>query len=329
MWVGVLVSCVAGQHPTTVNGPVQSRMRVDLAYLASPELEGRLTGTPGNDSAAVFIARRYSELGLIGAFDSASCDKCVRSFYQQFQLAPYTMRRLMDVPHGYRTQNVGAVVSGTDSLLRREYVIVGAHYDHIGRSGRYSLDSWVSGAIRPGADDNASGTTAVLELARRFADRPARRPILFVNFSAEELGLVGSQVFVANSPVPNSAVIAMVNLDMVGRLRGNKVILFNGEDHGRVHAIVDSVDNIPPPIEFRLQWQSVSRSLSDYTSFAAVHIPVLGVFTDYHVDYHRTGDVVDRINFEGLEKIVDFTERFVRAVANGDQNLLEPAGKSP
>jgi len=318
LWLGALVSCVARQHPTTANGPVQSRMRADLAYLASPELEGRLTGTPGNDSAAVFIGRRYSDLGLAGAFDSAECDKCLRSFYQEFQLSPYTLRRLLDVPHGHRTQNVGAIVNGTDSLLRHEYVIVGAHYDHIGRSGRYSLDGWVPGAIRPGADDNASGTTAVLELARRFAGRPARRPILFANFTAEELGMVGSQVFVANSPVPNNAVVAMVNLDMVGRLRGDKLIVLSGEDSGRLHAIVDSVDAISPPIQFKLQWQPASRALSDYASFASVHIPVIGFFTDTHLDYHRTTDVVDRINFDGLEKIVDLTERVVRAIANGN-----------
>jgi hypothetical protein len=295
-------------------------MRLDLAYLASPALAGRLTGKPGNDSAAVFIARRYAELGLTGAFNSPSCDKeqCARSFYQLFRLTPYAIRRL-DVVIDHRTQNVGALVKGTDSLLQHEYVIVGAHYDHIGRSNVYALDSWVYRAVRPGADDNASGTAAVLELARRFADRPARRTVLFANFSAEELGLVGSQAFILNNPIPQNALVAMVNLDMVGRLRENKLILFTGEDHGRFHAIVDSVEQINPPMRFRFQWQPGSQPLSDHTSFAAVHVPVLFLFTDYHVDYHRTGDTVDRINFEGLEQIVDFTERFVRAIADNNE----------
>lgn len=292
-------------------------MRVDLAYLASPALAGRLTGTPGNDSAAAFIARRYSELGMLGAFTGTSCgkEKCENSFFQFFRLSPFTTGRL-DVAIGSKTQNVGALVIGTDSLLRHEYVIVGAHYDHLGRSSVYARDSGMFRTVHLGADDNASGTAAVLELARRFAERPARRSVLFANFSAEELGLVGSATFVENSPIPRSALVGMVNLDMVGRLRDNRVILFGGEDDGRFKTIVDSVEQIAPPMQFRFHWQPGSRSISDQASFAAVHIPVLGLFTDYHSDYHRSGDIVDRINFEGLEKIVDFTERFVRAIAD-------------
>lgn len=295
-------------------------MREDLAYLASAKLGGRLAGTPGNDSAAVFIARRYADLGMTGPFRGATCgmENCGPGFFQAFRIALWATDRV-DVPIDRNSQNVAAVVSGTDSTLQHEYVVVGAHYDHIGRSHSLALDASSFRAVHPGADDNASGTTAVLELARRFAARPARRPVLFVNFSAEELGLVGSAVFLDNSPVPVSNIVTMVNLDMVGRLRGNQMILFSGEDNGRFHIIADSVEHIPPAVEFRLGWQSTMAALSDHVSFAKAHIPTIGLFTDYHPDYHRPGDTVERINFEGLEKIVDFTERFVRAVADGNE----------
>jgi hypothetical protein len=312
-----LASCVATlPPPAPLVTPAQTRLHDDLAYLASPALTGRLSGTPGNDSAAAFIARRYAELGVTGVFKGGSCE-CEPSFFQLFRLAPFSTANL-DIAIQNRTRNVGAVVNGTDSVLRHEYVVVGAHYDHLGRSNTYSRDIGLFAGIHPGADDNASGTAAVLELARRFADKPARRSVIFANFSAEELGLVGSYAFLEHSPVPQSAIITMVNLDMVGRLRENRMILFSGEDDDRFHAVVDSVEHIPPAIEFRLRWLSATRALSDHASFAYAHIPVLGLFTDYHEDYHRRGDIVDRINFQGLETIVDFTERFVRAIADGN-----------
>ena len=221
----------------------------------------------------------------------------------------------LDVSIRSVTQNVAAIVPGTDPELRHEYVVVGAHYDHIGASNTYARDQSPFAMIHLGADDNASGSVAVLELARRFSQHPARRSVVFVNFSAEELGLLGSQVFVENSPIPMRDVITMVNLDMVGRLRGNSLILYSNA--GRFRRVVDSVERIPPAIDFRVSWKSATEENSDQISFAEAHIPIFGAFTDFHADYHRSGDIVSRINFAGLEKIVDLTERVIRAVADG------------
>ncbi len=297
---------------------MQSRLHADIAYLSSPALEGRLTGTPGNDSAAAFIARRYHDLGLSGPFTGKSCgrDECGSGFFQFFRVSPFTTHSI-DVAIDDKSQNVGAIVPGTDSLLRTEYIVVGAHYDHLGRSTTFANDVNEYHFIHPGADDNASGTAAVLELARRFVAHPTRRSILLVNFSAEELGLIGSQVFVDDLPVARDSIVAMVNLDMVGRLRDDKLLFFSGEDRGRFPVLVDSVEHLAPVLTFSHRWLSGSREVSDQASFARLHIPVLGLFTDYHPDYHRPGDIVERINFAGLEKIVDFSARFVRAVADG------------
>jgi hypothetical protein len=316
--LAAVIGCSAAQPRLDPLSPVQSRLHDDIAYLASPALMGRLTGTPGNDSAAAFIARRYHDLALIGAFNGKSCgrDRCENSVYQYFRLTPGSVSEV-DWPIDDKTQNVAAVVPGTDSALRSEFIVIGAHFDHIGRSTVYARDGNSYRFVHPGADDNASGTAAVLELARRFAEHPARRSILLANFSAEELGLVGSQVFVENIPVPRDSIVAMVNLDMVGRLRDDMLIFFSGEDHDRFPALVDSIEHVSPILVFRHQWQSGRREVSDQATFAHLHVPVLGLFTDYHADYHRSSDIIERINFPGLEKVVDFTERFVRAVADG------------
>src|SRR6476660_3061495 len=136
-----VLACAGTQQISAPLTPVQSRMHEDLSYLAGPALRGRLSGTAGNDSAAVFIARRYSDLGLPGAFGESSCGQghCGSSYLQFFHLSQADMQYL-DILVGDRTQNVGAIVEGSDSALKREFVIVGAHYDHIGRSNIYALD---------------------------------------------------------------------------------------------------------------------------------------------------------------------------------------------
>lgn len=313
------LACAGTQQISEPLTPVQSRMHDDLSYLAGPALRGRLTGTAGNDSAAMFIARRYADLGLAGAFSDSSCGQEHCDSYLQFFRLKAPDLQYLDILVGDRTQNVGAIVQGSDSSLKGEFVIVGAHYDHIGRSNIFALDPvrFSIGRMHLGADDNGSGTVAVLELARRFAERPARRSILFANFSAEELGLVGSKRFVAASPIAMDSIAAMINLDMVGRLRENKLVLFDGKGSKRFHVIVDSVDHAAPDLNLRVTWRPSYRGPSDQVTFDERRIPVLGLFTDYHPDYHTAEDVVDRINFSGLEKVVDFAERLVRAVADG------------
>jgi hypothetical protein len=313
----LVVGCATVPPPpvTTLAG---IRMKEDLTYIASRQLAGRLAGTPGNDSAAAFIARRYAHLGLQPAFNTP-CDDgkaCGKSFLQLFGLSPTAMGEA-SVPIRGRTQNVGAVVEGTDSLLRHAYIVVGGHYDHLGSLTSRSRDGLGFGVIHPGADDNGSGTVAVLELARRFASHPARRSVLFANFSAEELGLIGSYVFVQNSPVPAADILAMVNLDMVGRMRDNHLILFAGGSLDRFRLIVDSLEKASPDT-LHLSWKPARAENSDLLAFDDEHIPVLAPFTDFHPDYHRAGDVVERINFVGLEKVVDLTERVIRALADGE-----------
>jgi acetylornithine deacetylase/succinyl-diaminopimelate desuccinylase-like protein len=203
----------------------------DIEYLASDRLEGRGTGTAGNDSAAAHIARRFASLGL-RRLDS--------SYEQHFVARPLAAHN--ESPRSLPTQNVFALLPGADPALRGQLVVVGAHFDHLGRSTEGALDHDRKNVIRRGADDNASGTAAVLELARLFAASPTKRSLLFVTFSGEELGLLGSEYFVTHSPLPLDSAVAMVNFDMVGRLRDDKLIVYGVATATELPALVDSAN---------------------------------------------------------------------------------------
>jgi Zn-dependent M28 family amino/carboxypeptidase len=274
-----------------------------VAYLASPALAGRAAGSAGGDSAAAFIARHYEHLGLHGVFPAAcqSVPACPPSFFQFFGV------------EGATAQNVAVVVPGADSAVRGEYIVVGAHYDHLGRSARGARDAELGAVIRPGADDNASGTAAVLELGRRLAARPSRRSVLLVHFDAEELGLVGSHVFVEHAPVGRGSMVFMVNLDMVGRLRGKPLTLHASAMPRQMRALVDSV---VAAAGVRASYSSATADRSDHASFGAAGVPALALFTGFHSDYHKVSDVVARLDVPGILRVVDVAEGLVRAVAD-------------
>jgi hypothetical protein len=220
-----------------------------------------------------------------------------------------------------KTQNVVAIVRGTDPVLRNEYVVVGAHYDHLGRTTDFAQDPEAKDAIRNGADDNASGTAAVMELARLLKQRPAKRSVMFVNFSGEELGVLGSAWFVEHSPVPRDSIVAMVNFDMVGRLRGDKLIVYGRGTASELKAAVDSVNKAIPDAHFSISGSDEGFGPSDHSSFYAKNIPVLHFFTDIHDDYHRATDDVEKINTGGEARIINFSRGVIEAIANRPAKL--------
>ncbi len=304
--------------PAEVAVPEPGRIQSDVAWLADDRLEGRGTGTAGNDSAAAWLARRHAALGLRPL--------AAQGGYRQ----PFTARSAQMAhdghPDGVATQNVVALVPGRDPALRGEYVVIGAHFDHLGRSPAGAMDPEAKDAIRNGADDNASGTAAVLELARLFAASPARRSIVVAHFTGEELGLLGSQWFVEHSPVPLDSVVAMVNFDMVGRLRNDKLIVYGVATARELPAIVDSA-NVAP----RLAISAVGDGFgpSDHSSFYAKGIPVLHFFTDLHEDYHRASDDAARIDAPGEARVVAVAERVVRAIADRPARLTPVRTAAP
>ena len=316
----LLTACKTAERvPAQSIAPDANAIRRDIAYLSDDRLEGRGTGSAGNDSAAAYIAQRYTTLGLSSVLQDAGgpCILKCSGFLQRFVARSAEMGR-NGRPEGMPSQNVVAVVRGRDPALRNQYVVIGAHYDHLGRSPSGALDPEAKDAIRNGADDNASGTAAVMELARMFAAQPARRSIIVANFSGEELGLLGSQWFVEHAPVSIDSIAAMVNFDMVGRLKNDKLIIYGVATAKELPAIVDSA-NLAPPLVISAVGDGFGPS--DHSSFYTKGIPVLHFFTDLHDDYHKATDDVEKINAPGEARVVALAERIVRSIADRESRM--------
>jgi aminopeptidase YwaD len=207
------------------------------------------------------------------------------------------------------TANVAGLLRGSDPDLMWEYVVVGAHYDHIGiaRDGR----------VNNGADDNASGVSGLLALAQEFAarrDRP-RRSILFIAFSGEELGLLGSRHYVANPLVPLIGTRAMINLDMVGRLRNNTVMVL-GADSGS--GMADLVEHAALERGIDVTFGGRAPAGSDHVPFLGSSIPSVFMFTGTHPQYHTPDDDWQLLNYVGMSQVLNMTADLLEALANAD-----------
>ncbi|GMV03887.1 MAG: hypothetical protein AMXMBFR53_01690 [Gemmatimonadota bacterium] len=213
-------------------------------------------------------------------------------------------------------RNVVAVLPGADPALRGEYVVVGAHFDHLGMGGEGSLDPDAR-AVHNGADDNASGTAGMLDIARRLAagPRPARS-VLFIAFTGEEKGLWGSTHFVANPTVDLTKAEAMLNLDMVGRLTENTVTVF-GTGTAQEWEEVANASNARLATPLKLAFSPDGYGPSDHAAFTAAGIPVLHFFTNTHADYHRPSDDWDRIDGEGIARIAQLGADIAGTLAGG------------
>ncbi|MBI4255474.1 MAG: M28 family peptidase, partial [Candidatus Rokubacteria bacterium] len=211
------------------------------------------------------------------------------------------------------TANVVGILPGRDPRLAPEAIVIGAHYDHLGRGGEGSLAPDQVGAVHHGADDNASGTAAVLGLARAFAAAGgAPRTLVFAAFAGEELGLLGSAHYARSPAHPLDRTVLMVNFDMVGRLRDGKLYL-GGVDSGtglRALAASVSVPGVTPDL------RGDPFAPSDHTSFYTAGRPVLFFFTGAHADYHRPSDTWDKINAPGLAAVTAFAVEVVARAAS-------------
>ncbi|MDA1016005.1 MAG: M20/M25/M40 family metallo-hydrolase [Planctomycetota bacterium] len=212
-------------------------------------------------------------------------------------------------------KNIIGVLEGKGPLAD-ETIVIGAHYDHVGMGGPGS-GSLARGAkeVHNGADDNGSGSTALLELARRLAARkePLPRRLVFIAFTAEEMGLIGSARYVKEPVFPLDKTIAMFNMDMVGRLKDDKLTVFGT---GTAKRWDDLIKKTNDKVKLKLAFKPEGFGPSDHSSFYGKQIPVLHLFTNTHSDYHRPTDDVDKINFDGMSRIVDLLETIVIDTAN-------------
>jgi hypothetical protein len=214
-------------------------------------------------------------------------------------------------------RNVVGRLPGSDPALASEIVVIGAHYDHVGLGGHGSLDPRAGGEIHNGADDNASGTAGMLELAQAFAGARPRRTILFMGFSGEERGLLGSEHFVKHAPVsvPMNKVVAMVNLDMIGRLRPGSLEVGGV---GTSPAFRELAERATKAQGLEAKFDPSGYGPSDHASFYGAKVPVLFFFTGLHDDYHRPGDDADKIENDGAAKVARAAFLCAESIANGD-----------
>ncbi len=236
-------------------------------------------------------------------------------------------------------KNVIAVIEGQGELAE-ETVIIGAHYDHVGFGGQNSLAPGVKD-VHNGADDNGSGTVSLIELARRFGARkePLKRRLVFIAFTAEEVGLIGSARYCAEPIYPLDRTIAMINMDMVGRLKEEKLIVYGT---GTSPHWKGQLDRLNAASKFELVMKPEGFGPSDQSSFYAKKIPVLHFFTGTHSEYHRPGDDWNLINYPGMARVVDMVEQitletvqttekpqYVEVKGSGDQAQTRSGGSRP
>jgi hypothetical protein len=273
----------------------ENRIKEDVSFLASDALEGRQTGTEGEKKAAKYISERFAELNLL--------EKGTSKYLQPFTFKPKTNPHdevKFDV-NGDGTITGNNVIGFVDNKAENT-IIIGAHYDHLGFGGEGSLYRDSIKAIHNGADDNASGIAILLNLAARLKDKNTNNNYLFMAFSGEEMGLLGSNYFVKNPTIDTKKVSYMINMDMVGRMKKDSTLAVYGTGTSPIFKQVLKSHND----NFKLMQQESGVGPSDHTSFYLADMPVLHFFTGQHEDYHKPGDDSEKLNYDGMYLISDY-----------------------
>ncbi|MFN0728233.1 M28 family peptidase [Polaribacter gochangensis] len=287
IFLSLLISCNKEHKP-------EHKIKQDVSFLADDKLEGRQTGTPGELKAAEYIKDRFENLGLK--------PKGTNGFYQSFTFKPKTN------PHEEVkfTENADGTITGKNVVAfidnkAKNTVIIGAHFDHLGYGGDGSLYRDSIKAIHNGADDNASGVAVMLNLASKLKNTNTNNNYLFIAFSGEEMGLLGSNYFVKNPTIDTKAVSYMINMDMVGRLKDSALAVYGTGTSPIFKQTLKSHNN-----NFKLIQKESGVGPSDHTSFYLADIPVLHFFTGQHEDYHKPSDDTETLNYDGMAIISNY-----------------------
>jgi len=280
-----LVACKQEYKP-------ENKMKADVSYLANDDLEGRQTGTESEKKAADYLAKRFEELGLEA--------KGTNGYFQDFTFKPKTdphSEVQFDVNESDSTVTARNVIGFLDNNASQT-VVIGAHFDHLGYGGDGSLYKGEK-AIHNGADDNASGVAVMLNLAGKLKETNKGNNYLFLAFSGEEMGLLGSNYFVKNPTLEKETMNYMLNMDMVGRLKADSTLAVYGVGTSPYFKQVINASNT----SFKIIEKESGVGPSDHTSFYLDDIPVMHFFTGQHEDYHKPGDDSEKLNYEGMEAI--------------------------
>ncbi len=303
----ILTSCLIGmaglglaQQPDALHD-----IRVDVVYLASDYLEGRETGTKGEEMAANYIAGRMADIGL----QAGGANGWFQAFDFRFNTNPHA------APEDGEERTGNNVLGFLDNGAEHT-IIIGAHYDHLGH-GYFGSRAPNDHSIHNGADDNASGIAALLDVATRLKESGANNNnYLFLAFSGEELGLYGSKHYVDAPTLGLESINYMINMDMVGRLNEEGILAVNGA--GTSPAWKPAFDKIAID-GLTVKTSDSGIGPSDHTSFYLKEIPVLHLFTGQHEDYHTPADDSHLINFEGIQLVSDFVIDLIAHLDEADK----------
>jgi hypothetical protein len=274
-------------------------LKADVTFLASDDLEGRAIGTDGEQKAADYLAEEFKKSGLE--------PKGTEGFFQPFTVSKPTNPHEEAVVGTDGEGLTGRNVIGFIDNKSENTIVIGAHFDHLGMGGQSSLHRGDS-AIHNGADDNASGTAALVALAKILKREKHSSNFLFIAFSGEENGLWGSNYFVKNPTIELASINYMINMDMVGRMNAEKTLAINGV--GTSPSLLPALDLVNAD-SLKLVTSESGVGPSDHTSFYLQDLPVLHFFTGQHEDYHRPSDDSDLINYDGLLLVVKYIDRLV------------------
>ncbi|WP_400075700.1 M28 family peptidase [Winogradskyella sp. R77965] len=279
----------------------ENKIKEDVVFLADDKLQGRQTGTQGEILASEYLVKRFETIGLK--------PKGTEGYLQSFSFKPKTD------PHKEVefTTNADSTITGNNVIgfidnKAKTTIVIGAHYDHLGFGGEGSLYREEDKAVHNGADDNASGVAVLLNLASRLkikndqAEIKDKNNYLFMAFSGEEMGLLGSNYFSKNPTIDAESINYMINMDMVGRMKKDSTLAVYGTGTSPMFKQTLKANND----KFKLIENESGVGPSDHTSFYLIDIPVLHFFTGQHEDYHKPGDDSDKLNYEGMNLISDY-----------------------
>lgn len=272
-----------------------------ITYLASDELKGRSFGTDGEKQAAEYIADYFKSIGL--------APKGTEGYLQEFSVTPSTNpHEKAKIGEAGDSSIVGTNVIGFLDNNAAKTVVIGAHFDHLGMGGEGSLHRDKEAAIHNGADDNASGTATIMALAKLLKNGGKNNNYLFIAFTGEENGLWGSNYFTKNPTIDLATVNYMFNYDMVGRLNEEKALAVHGTGTTPTWEEVLDVSNTD---SLKVIKKVSGIGPSDHTSFYLNDIPVLHFFTGQHEDYHKPSDDADKINWDGIVRVIRYSENII------------------
>lgn len=296
--------CSTSDNSSEASAILSEDLKSHIQFLAADSLRGRETGTEGENEAGQYIADHFKKYGLQPAGNDGS-------YFQDFTVNmsilnnPHRQNATKFPDEERAAENVAGLIKGTQQP--DQYIVIGAHYDHLGTGKFGSLYTKSDTVIHNGADDNASGTAGVLELAQYYSEHPPKKSLLFIGFSGEEMGLLGSQFFVENPKIPLDSVQAMINMDMIGRLNNNRLIILGTGSSNRWEELISQANRDSLTIDMKPD----GTGASDHTSFYNKKIPVLHYFTDTHADYHRPSDDPAYINYEGEVRVLNHIKNVI------------------